>query len=188
MMPAQSPRITPIPLEEVPEADMEMFGGRDNPRNQLNFFKVLVQNAALLKKYEPLAMQLGREPTIPARDKEVLILRTSTLCGETYELAHHLFIARKAGMSDAEIEQAKHGSAGLPPFEQALMRAAEELVRDHCIGDETWAVLASRYTNSQLIEVVFMVANYTLLAMVNNSLGIHTEEQIEHTWKPTDAA
>ncbi len=186
-MPRQSPRITPMPLSEVSDADMALFGGRDSPRNQLNFFKVLVQNAALLKKYEPLAMQLGREPTIPPRDKEVLILRTSTLCGETYEIAHHLFIARQAGMSDEEIEEAKHGGAGLPPFEQALMRAAEELVRDHCISDKTWAVLADRYTNSQLIEVVFMVANYTLLAMINNSLGIYPEDQIEHTWKPTDA-
>ena len=41
-----------MPLSEVSDADMALFGGRDNPRNQLNFFKVLVQNAALLKKYE----------------------------------------------------------------------------------------------------------------------------------------
>jgi 4-carboxymuconolactone decarboxylase len=175
-----------LPLDQVPDADMALFGGRNNPRNQLNFFKVLVQNAPLLKNYEPLAMQLGREPTIPPRDKEVLILRTSTLCGETYELAHHLFIARQAGMTDAEIEEAKRGGSGLPPFEQALCRAAEELVREHCIGDATWAELAGRYSNSQLIELVFMVANYTLLAMVNNSLGIYPEDQIEHTWKPTD--
>jgi alkylhydroperoxidase family enzyme len=182
----QSPRITPMPLDEVPETDLALFGGRENPRNQLNFFKVLVQSADLLKKYEPLAMRLGREPTIPLRDKEILILRTSTLCGETYELAHHLFIAKQAGMSDAEIEEAKRGGDGLAPFEQALTRTAEELVRDHCISDATWAVLAGRYTNSQLIEVVFMVANYTLLAMVNNSLGIYPEDQIEQTWKPTD--
>lgn len=186
-MPSQSLRIAPMPLDQVPDADLAMFGGRENPRNQLNFFKVLVQNAVLLKKYEPLAMQLGRDPTIPLHDKEVLILRTSSLCGETYELAHHHFIARQAGMSDEEIEEVKRGGDGLPSFEQALCRAAEELVRGHCIGDETWAVLARRYTNSQLIEVVFMVANYTLLAMVNNSLGIYPEEQIEHTWKPTDA-
>lgn len=187
-MPAQSRRIAPMPLEQVPDADMALFGGRDNPRNQLNFFKVLIQNPALLKNYEPLAMQLGREPTIPLRDKEVLILRTSTLCGESYELAHHLFIARQAGMTDAEIEEAKCGGSGLAPFEQALARAAEELVRNHRITDATWAVLAGRYTNSQLIELVFMVANYTLLAMVNNSLGIYPEDQVEHSWKPTDEA
>jgi 4-carboxymuconolactone decarboxylase len=186
-MSANSPRIAPISLDQVPDADMAMFGGRENPRNQLNFFKVLIQNPVLLKKYEPLAMQLGREPSIPSRDKEILILRTSILCGETYELAHHLFIARQAGMSDEEIEAAKNGGAGLSPFEQALARAAEELVRSHCISDDTWAVLAARYTNSQLIEVVFMVANYTLLAMVNNSLGIYPEDQVEHAWKPTDA-
>ncbi len=185
-MTKQSSRITPMTLDKVPDADLAMFGGRENPRNQLNFFKVLIQNPVLLKKYEPLAMQLGREPSIPLRDKEILILRTSTLCGETYELAHHFFIARQAGMSDEEIEEAKRGGSGLSPFEKALVRAAEELVRDHCIANETWAVLADRYTNSQLIEVVFMVANYTLLAMISNSLGIYPEDQVEHSWKPSD--
>ncbi|MDP3908702.1 carboxymuconolactone decarboxylase family protein [Novosphingobium sp.] len=185
-MPQTTPRIAPLPLDQVPDETMALFGGRDNPRNQLNFFKILVQNPILLKKYEPFAMRLGREPSIPLRDKEVLILRTSTLCGETYELAHHLFIARQAGMTNEEIEAAKQGSNDLPPFERALVKAAEELVRDHCIADDTWTVLAARYTNSQLIELVFMVANYTLLAMINNSLGIYPEDEVEHAWKPTN--
>lgn len=185
-MPARSRRIAPISLDQVPDADMDRFGGRDNPRNQLNFFKVLIQHPVLLRNYEPLAMQLGREPTIPHRDKEIVVLRTLTLCGESYEMAHHHFIARKVGLTDAEFEAARQGGQGLSPFERALVTAAEELVRQHCISDETWAVLAERYTSSQLIELVFIVANYTLLSMVDNSLGIYPEDQVEHTWKPTD--
>jgi len=185
-MSLNTPRVAPLPLDQVPDEDVALFGGRDNPRNQLNFFKVLVQHPTLLKNYEPMAMQLGRQPSLPLRDKEILILRTSGLCKETYELAHHFVIARQAGMTDEEIKAALEGSEGLSPFEQALVKAAEELVSEHCISDATWAVLAERYTTKQLIELVFMVANYTLLAMVNNSLGIQTETDIEKAWKPTD--
>ena len=185
-MSGQEQRIAPIALDQVADEHMERFGGRDNPRNQLNFFKVLIQHPALLANYEPLAMQLGRTPTIPLRDKEILVLRTLTLCGETYEMAHHRMIARTAGLSDEEFEAARQGSGALGPFELALTGAAEDLVRGHRISDSNWKVLAERYTASQLIELVFMVGNYTLLSMIDNSLGIYPEDQIEKTWKPTD--
>ncbi|HMP56797.1 MAG TPA: hypothetical protein PKD92_09535, partial [Novosphingobium sp.] len=81
-MPASTPRIVPITLDQVPDDIMAQYGGRENPRNQLNFFKVLVQHPTLLKNYEPMAMQLGRDPSIPQRDKEFLVLRTLALCGE----------------------------------------------------------------------------------------------------------
>lgn len=183
-MPPKSPRIVPLELDQIPDEQIEPFGGRSNSRCELNFFKTLIQHPSLLKSYTPFAMQLGATPLLPARDKEILILRTSILCKETYESAHHLHIARQAGMTDEEIEAARQGGEGLSAFDQALARAAEELVREHCISDETWAVLAQKYTTEQLIEVVFMVANYTLLAMVNNSLGIQPEDDVENAWKP----
>lgn len=183
-MTPKSPRIAPLELNQIPDEQIEPFGGRSNPRCELNFFKTLIQHPSLLQNYTPFAMQLGANPTLPARDKEILILRTSSLCKETYELAHHLYIARQAGMTDDEIEAAKQGGKGLSAFDQALATAAEELVRDHCITDETWAVLAQHYTTEQLIETVFMVANYTMLAMVNNSLGIQQEAEVEKAWKP----
>lgn len=175
-----------MPLDQVADDLMAEFGGRENPRNQLNFFKVMIQNPQVLRSYVPLAMRLGREPSIPHRDKEILILRTLALCGEAYEMAHHQVIARTAGLTDEEFEAARHGGPGLCAFEQALVTAAEELVRCHCISDATWAILAGRYTASQLIELVFMVGNYALLSMIDNSLGIFPEDQVEKSWKPTD--
>lgn len=179
-----SPRVPPIELDQLTDEQACVLGNRNDPRCELNLFKTLVQHPRLLKSYSSLAMQLGADPTIPKRDKEFLILRTLFLCGETYESAHHLYIARQAGLSDQEIESAKHGGTGLAPFEQALVQAAEELVREHCVSDETWAVLAERYTTQQLIETVFMVGCYTMGAMVNNSLGIQPEAAVEKTWKP----
>lgn len=183
-MPPKKPRIVPLELDQIPDEELEPFGGRSNTRCELNFFKTLIQHPSLLRKYTPFAMQLGATPLLPARDKEILILRTSVLCRETYESAHHLHIARQAGLTDEEIESARQGSKGLSPFDQTLVSAAEELVGEHCIADDTWSILAERYTTEQLIELVFLVANYTLLAMVNNSLGIQPEEDVEGAWKP----
>ncbi len=59
-----------------------------------------------------------------------------------------------------------------------------ELVADYRISDATWATLAERYTTEQLIEVVFVVANYSLMSMVTNTFGITPESDVGGSWKP----
>src|ERR1039458_4065366 len=49
-------------------------------------------------------------------------------------------------------------------FEAALLRAADELHADSCIGDATWAVLAGHYDDAQLIELIMLVGRYHLVA------------------------
>lgn len=178
-------RIKPIGLDELNGEQLAVFGGTQDPRCELNFFKVLIQHPSLLKAYTPFAMQLGRNPTIPLRDKEILILRTLTICNEEYELAHHDIIAREAGMTDTQIKAAKAGEA-TSDLDRILIKAAEELVSGRCVSDETWLILTQHYSAQQLIELVFMVANYVMLAMLNNSLGIYPEDDVDSTWKPTD--
>lgn len=178
-------RIKPLDPDQITDEQAAILGDRNDPRAELNFFKVLVQHPKLFQSYTPFAMQLGRNYVLPARDREILVLRTLSLCHETYELAHHVYIARETGLTDAEFAAAQQGGEGLSPFEQVLTRAVEELVRDHCISDGTWAGLAERYSTMELIELVFLVANYTLLAMVNNSLDIRPEADVGNTWKPT---
>jgi alkylhydroperoxidase family enzyme len=98
------------------------------------------------------------------------------LCDETYETHHHILIARNAGMSDDEIEAALAGRADLPPFEQTLMAAAEELHISQRVSDETWQRLAQRYSPVELMEVVALVGGYTLMAMLTKSYGIQLED------------
>ena len=105
------------------------------------------------------------------------------------ELGHNVFDGALYAFTNRQRNKIKclfWEDNGFVLYYKALAKAAEELVREHCISDATWAVLAERYTTKQLIELVFMVANYTLLAMVNNSLGIQTETEVEKAWKPTD--
>jgi alkylhydroperoxidase family enzyme len=82
-------------------------------------------------------------------------------------------------MSEAEIEAARTGGASLGQFEQCLMRAAEELVRQQRVSDPTWACLAERYSREQLMETVFVVGCYTIMATITRSFGIEVEQDSE---------
>jgi 4-carboxymuconolactone decarboxylase len=163
----------------IPPADPAVFTPEQadvaKGRESLNLARVFVQHPAVYRAFIPLAEQLFLHSSLPSREREILILRALTVCSEHYDLSHHLIIARDAGMSDADIEAAKQGGAKLADFEQTLARAAEELVREQCIGDATWQLLAQRYSVAQLMEVVFLVGIYVMMAMGTKSFGIQLE-------------
>lgn len=121
---------------------------------------------------------LGPTSTLPPRDRELLILRTAWLCRAEYEWAQHVEIGRKAGVSEPEIERVKAGPTdpGWSVAEAALLQAADELHAEQRIGDATWRTLADRYDTLQLMDIVFAVGQYTLIAMALNSFGTPLDE------------
>ena len=54
----------------------------------------------------------------------------------------------------------------------------DELVIDAQISDETWAVLAGELDQHQLMDLVFTVGNYDLLAMVFLSFGVPVDTDL----------
>ena len=167
-----SVRIAPLSADEFTDEQKALVGDW----HYLNFSRVLVRHPGMYRVFLPFLDRLIRGSTLPARDREILCIRTLALGGDVYEGHHHVTIARKAGMTEAEIEAAKTGGAGLSRFDQCLARAAEELVRQQYVSDSTWACLAERYSQEQLMEAVFLVGCYTIMAMVTRSFGMEVEQ------------
>lgn len=165
-------RIAPIAPEAFTDEQRALVGDW----SAMNFARVIVAHPGLYRALMPLIAKLIAGSDLPPRDREVLVLRTLALCDETYETAHHVLIARGAGMSDAEIEAAQQGAAGLSSFDRTLAAAAEELVREQTVSDATWRALAERYSEVQLMEVTALVGGYALMAMLTKSYGIPLED------------
>lgn len=179
-----SPRIPPLFPQEFTDEQAAVVGGRDNPVASLNLTRTLVKHPALLRAWMPFAQYIGLQSILPARERELFVLRILALCSETYEASHHVFIARKLGLTDDEIAAAKAGGVGLSSFEQLLVGAADELVRDQSISEQTWNRLAQRYAAEQMIELVFTGGMYIVASLVTKSLGVQLEQDFEHAWKP----
>jgi alkylhydroperoxidase family enzyme len=115
---------------------------------------------------------------IPDRDREILILRTGWNCGSRYELAQHRRIALEIGMDEVDLRRIRSGpdAPGWEPFDAALCRAADELHRTHDISDVTWAVLAERYDEQQLIQATLVVGYYHLVSFALNTLRVPLED------------
>jgi 4-carboxymuconolactone decarboxylase len=175
-----TPRIPPLAPEDMDDQARELVGEvGGETRGAVNIFTTLVRHPGLFRRWLPFGGKLlvGK---LPARDRELMILRTGWNCHADYEWAQHVTIARRAGLSDEEITRVKEGpdAAGWDPFDATLLRAADELHRDSVLSDATWAALEERYDERQLIEVPMLVGHYHMVAYALNSLGVQVEPDV----------
>lgn len=172
------PRIPPLPRDGRDPRTEELLASLRRPDgDELNIFATLAHHPKLLKRWSAFGGTLLYGGSLPPRDRELLILRTAWSCQAHYEWGQHVAIARDAGVTDAEIERLAGGTDAevWSAEDAALLRAADELHKQSRIGDDTWADLAGRYDERQLIELCMVVGQYHLVAFTLNSLGVEPE-------------
>ena len=144
-----------------------------------NIFATLVRAPGLFRRWLPFGGKLlaGK---LPARDRELLILRTAWNCRAGYECGHHVAIGLESGLTREEIDRVPDGpDSGWPVTDAVLLRAADELHSEYRLADATWESLRARYDEQQLIELPMLVGHYHLLAMSLNSFGVELEPGYE---------
>jgi len=107
----------------------------------------------------------------------MITVRVSWLRRGEYEWAQHVRMARAAGMSDAEIDAISAGpdSAVWGARDAAMLRSVDEIVADRHVSDETWKLLAEYLDRKQLMDLVFTIGAYDLLAMAFNTFGLQLD-------------
>jgi alkylhydroperoxidase family enzyme len=173
-----APRIPPLPVDERDPRTAALLEPLRRPDGtELNIFATLARHPRLLKRWSAFGGTLLYGGTLPERARELLILRTGYLCRAHYEWGQHVAIGRAAGLSDEEIARVAEGptAGGWSSEDADLLRAADELHTDSRIGDATWAALAGRWDEQQLIEVCMVVGQYHLVAFTLGSLGVEPE-------------
>ncbi len=174
------PRVLPLEESEWNDEVLKILKtvGR---RNLLNIFTTVARHPKLLKQLIYFGNQILTKSSIPAREREILILRIGWLCHSEYEWGQHTKIGKLCGLSDDDLKRIIEGpdAEGWDSFESALIQSVDELHIDSFINDKTWERLKEKYDTKQLIEVVFTVGYYNMVSIVLNTLGIQLDEGIE---------
>jgi alkylhydroperoxidase family enzyme len=165
-------RIPPLPVEDFTPEQARLVGDWKH----LTFSRVLINSPRMYGTFVPHLAELVTKTNLPPRDRQIICLRMLELCGDVYELTHHITISRNAGLREEEIIAFREGTGTcLTEFDRTLLKATEELQRDQFISDATWGPLALRYAPEQLMEVVFLAGCYLTMAMLTKSFGIELE-------------
>jgi alkylhydroperoxidase family enzyme len=172
------PRIPPVEPSEWTAEQRAVLGDRARRGNTVNSYKICLHNPELCRTWMTFAGYVeGSSSSLPARERELLILRTAWRCRDNYVWSPHAANGIRAGLSEADLDRITKGpeAAGWNAFDAALLRAADELHDNQFISDATWATLADPYNNKQLLDAIFAVGEYTMVAMYLNSAGAALE-------------
>lgn len=175
----RNPRIQPVPQEQWDEEQRELLAPMAARGAVLNIFRTLAVHPAAMKGFLGWGNYiLSRRNTLPAREREIVILRTGFLCRSGYEWTQHLAIGRRIGLTEEEIARIKAGAEapGWSAADAALLRACDDLHRDQFVSDASWAGLRDHFEERQCMDVVFTAGQYTQVSMLLNSFGVQLDE------------
>ncbi len=188
----ERPRLEPLPPRQWPPEMRDALAALDPPDRRhprpvregrpkgLNALGTFARYPALTRAYHTFNGHVLFASTLSPRQRELLVLRVAVLRDCEYEHAQHSVLAQDAGLSPEEVARVAEGPSapGWSPLERAMLAAADELVGEAAISDGTWAALADELDERQLMDLVFTVGAYEILAMAFRSFGVQLDDDL----------
>lgn len=184
MASAARPRI--VPLEPPYSEAVAKTLGRMMPPGMepLKLFRTLAHHPHILERVRSTGAYLLNHGTLPARDREIVMLRTTALCGSEYEWGvHAAFYGTNVGLTAEQVTATTVLLNKLDAAEPAwsdrdrlLLRLSEVLHESSQIPEDLWPALSEEWTAEQLIELVTLAGQYHTISYITNALGIELEE------------
>lgn len=199
--PADMARIDPLPVNEWPKEMKTALAALAPPEPRhpkppregrpaaLNTLGTFAHHPALARAFFTFNGHLLMATTLDERQREMIVLRVSSVRGAGYEWAQHLFVARDVGLTNDEIAHVAYGPDA--PFwkraEAALLRAVDELIGDGAIAEGTWNDLSTDLDEQQLLDLIFTVTAYDGLSRMSRSLDLELDDDIRAMIRPEAA-
>jgi alkylhydroperoxidase family enzyme len=116
----------------------------------------------------------SRPRALPARLRELAILRAAIAGDSKFEYSQHMKVGRMAGLSEDKLAAIKGWATSdkFDPGERAVMAAADEMVTRNLIEDDTFAVLKRHFTDAQIMEIVYVIALWRMHGMIVRALHL----------------
>ncbi|MFB9931404.1 carboxymuconolactone decarboxylase family protein [Amycolatopsis halotolerans] len=164
---ATIPRIPPLELDEMdPEQQKLAKLGADT------VIQVLARAPEVMEASGKLGAFLLSQGKLHPRIRELAILRVALRCDAPYEWANHAPAALGGGATEAEIKALSDPDASWSPEDDAVLRAVDELCANVFVSEETWTALAATRDHAEIIEILFLVGYYRMMAGFLNSAGV----------------
>ena len=149
-------------------------------RPPANIYRMLANGGSAALGYLRMGSQLRFSASLDPIMRELIILRTGSLCKAAYELDHHERIAAGLGMPEDKIRAAVDVGPEAPvfdDFETTLLRFTDEVVLDGKASEATFTALAEHYAPEQLIETTLLIGFYMLTSRFLQTFDMDLDER-----------
>jgi 4-carboxymuconolactone decarboxylase len=111
--------------------------------------------------------------------RELAIVRVGRLSRAAYEVFQHERIAREVGVAEEKITALRDATIEAPVFsdhEKAVLRFADDVVRNVRASDRTLKAVASFLSPGALTELTLTIGYYMMVCRFLETTGVEGEE------------
>lgn len=129
-------------------------------------YRVLLNSAPIAQGWEAMLSAVRNRASLPARLRELVVLRIAMLNGAPYEFDAHVPHARQAGICDEAIAALRTGAMppALEPMDRLALELADAMTRDIVVPDALYARLAPHFDAQGLVELAATIAAYNMVS------------------------
>jgi alkylhydroperoxidase family enzyme len=169
----------PQRLEGLSDADMSS-AARDALQAwwpPFNIHRVLAHHPETLNSWIGFGTHILRNNRLDPRLREIAVLRVAWNARSDYEWGQHSGLWLRLGFPEAELERIARGpDAGWPPLEAAILRSVDEMMRESGVSDAVYAVLAEHLDEQELLDLVFLVGEFIIVALILNVFRVKPDD------------
>ena len=146
-----------------------------------NLYKALANHPALVAAWTEFSKTLRHDTRTPRSLRELVILRGAQLMRSEYEWAQHLPMARKAGVTEAQIKDLPSWKSS-PQFDarQKAALALAEAVTQGKVGDEVYAEAMRHFDHHDYVELALVAAFYAMVGRMLDAMGVQLEPEVKN--------
>lgn len=171
------PRIAPLEPPFPPEIQQSFDRIMPKGVPPLTLFATIARDARLYERFK--GGSLLDPGHLSLRQREIVIGRTTALCGSEYEWGVHVaFFAEAAKLTEEQIRSLARGGADDPVWaedERALIRACEQLHTSCNLDDQAWRALRNSFSEEAALEILMLAGFYRMVSYLTNALRLPCE-------------
>lgn len=123
---------------------------------------------------------MSRQSALSLRQRELVIDRTTALCGAGYEWGIHIaLLAERVKLTVAQVDSLAGGSPDDScwdhPADRAVIRAVDALHHRHDLADDEWAALAGAVGDDGALDLVLVCGWYHAISFAARALRLPLE-------------
>ena len=164
--PGTRPELAPL------EARIQAARGRISP-----LYQVLLNSAPICEGWEAMLSAVRNRNSLPARLRELVILRVAVLNGAPYEFEAHVPHAEAAGVSQATIDalrgRPEPGAVPeLAPGEAEALAYTDAMTRAIDVPDAVFEPVRAHFSDQGLLDLTATIAAYNMVSRLLVALRV----------------
>jgi uncharacterized peroxidase-related enzyme len=161
----------------VDPANNETLSEIERKTGPNNFYRAMAHKPDVLAVFPKLYGAIAGPGTLDRKLKEMVYLAVSTVNECKYCTDAHLKGARKAGLTERDIEDIEsETNQNFTPFEQTALHYAREMTRSCADESDTRESLKEFFSEDQIVELTLVIAMANFTNRFNNGLNV----QVDH--------